>query len=73
MYYKLYTTGYQNKEETKLVYVIYKDNHLDKPVKTARVDGEFRENNTEKIEIEEERFKLDKHPRVVFSNATLWE
>lgn len=69
MYYKFFTTNYQKKKKTKIVYAIFKANDLSESVKMDKIDEEFREDNSDKLKEEEERFKLENHPRVVFTNA----
>ena len=72
LYFKYFTTNYQEKKTTKVVYTIFKSDDYSKPVKEDIIDEEFREDNWEKLQEEEERFKLENHPRVVFTNSGMF-
>lgn len=72
LYYKYYTTNYQEKKTTKVVYTIFKSDDYSEPVKEKVINDEFREDNQDKLEEEEERFKLENYPRVVFTNGRMY-
>lgn len=71
IYYKYFTSGYQDKKVTKMVYTILSPENYSVSVKMDVIDDEFREDFLEIIRNEEERFILDNHPRVVFSNNSM--
>ncbi len=72
MYYKFFTTNYQKEKKTKLVYAIFKTDDISKPAKTDKISEDFRDDNLKTLKEEEERFKLENHPRVVFTNGGMY-